>query len=135
MLCQTYEPPKEQKLDALLSLTDIGDERPSELVLELQRLASDATVEDFLKQILVRFLPTSIVTAITGSLSGDLVSVAKAADRAWTAAATSASASSAKVSAVVATASAPASRGNRRSAAWRMPGRGSDYCPQFMRVP
>ena len=114
MLCQTYEPPKEQKLDALLSLTDIGDERPSEFVLELQCLASDATVEDFLKQILVRCLPTSIVTAITGSLSGDLRSVAKAADRAWTAAATSASASSAKVSAVAATASAPASRGNRR---------------------
>ena len=35
MLCKTYEPPMEQKLDALLALTEIGDERPSEFVLEL----------------------------------------------------------------------------------------------------
>ena len=28
MLCETYEPPLEQKIDAFLALTDIGDDRP-----------------------------------------------------------------------------------------------------------
>ena len=110
MLCETYEAPKEQKIDILLALTDMGDERPSEFALELLRLASDATADDFLKRIFVRCLPACTVMAITGSLAGNLREIAKAEDRAWTAAATT-SASTVKVSAV----SAPTSgRGSRR---------------------
>ena len=110
MLCRTYEPPVEQKVDALLALTNIGDERPLESALELQRLASDASVDDFFKRIFVHCLPAPIVTAITGSLAGKLQAVASAADRAWTAAATS-SGQAVKVAAV----STPASsRGGRR---------------------
>ena len=30
-LCEAYEPPLEEKLDALFALTDIGDERPKEV--------------------------------------------------------------------------------------------------------
>ena len=88
---------------------NIGDERPLELALELQRLASDALVDDFFKRIFVRCLPAPIVTAITGSLTGKLQAVASAADRAWTAAATS-SGQAVKVPAI----STPASsRGGR----------------------
>ena len=87
ILCDAYEPPLEQKLDALLALADIGDTRPKEFGLELQRLASDASVDDFLKRIFIRCRPQQIMTAITGSLSGKLEAVVAAADRAWTAAA------------------------------------------------
>ena len=38
-LCRTYEPPLEQKLDALPATNNIGDERPAEFSMELQRLA------------------------------------------------------------------------------------------------
>ena len=68
MLCEAYEPPLEQKLDALLTFSDIGDERPREFGLEVQRLASDATKDDILKRIYIRCLPEKVVTAITGSL-------------------------------------------------------------------
>ena len=109
MLCRTYEPPVEQKIDALLALTNIGDEWPLEFALELQRLASDASVDDFFKCIFVHCLPAPIITAITGSLAGKLQAVTFAADRAWTAAATS-SGQAVKVAAV----STPASsRGGR----------------------
>ena len=46
-LCRTYEPPMEQKLNTLLAICDMGDERPMEFALELQRLAAEATVDDF----------------------------------------------------------------------------------------
>ena len=99
MLCRTYEPPVEQKIDALLALTNIGNERPLEFALELQRLASDASVDDFFKRIFVRCLPAPIITAIKGSLAGKLQAVASVPDRAWTAAATS-SGQAVKVAAV-----------------------------------
>ena len=44
-LCQTFEPPLEQKLDAFLALTDIGDERPVEFGMEIQRLMANATTD------------------------------------------------------------------------------------------
>ena len=98
-----------------LALTNIGDKRPLEFALELQRLASDASVDDFFKRIFVRCLPAAIIT--TGSLAGKLQAVASAADRAWTAAATS-SGQAVKVAAI----STPASsregrRGGKRGGA------------------
>ena len=108
-LCQTFEPPLEQKLDALLSLTEIGDERPVEFGLEIQRLLANATTDDIAKRIFLRCLPQSVVTAINSSVSGNFESVMLAADRAWT---TSASATStASVSAISGTSQA---RGGKR---------------------
>ena len=75
VLCEAYEPPLEQKLDAMLALTDIGDERPKEFGLELKRLASDASRDDILKRIFVHCLPERIVTAITTSRDGKLDAV------------------------------------------------------------
>ena len=51
-LFEAYEPPLEQKLDALLSLAGMGDESPKEYGMEIKRLASDATLDDVLKRIL-----------------------------------------------------------------------------------
>ena len=110
MLCRTYEPPLEQKLDALLALTSIGDERPAEFALEIRRLASAASMDDVMKRIFVRCLPAQIVTAITGSLAGDFQAVSTAADRAWTAVA-AAPANTAVVSAVSSAAPAFPARG------------------------
>ena len=110
MLCDAYEPPLEQKLDALPSLTDIGDEQSCEFGLEVQRLASDATLDNVLKRIYVRCLPKQIVTAITGKLDGKLKDVVAAADKAWTASKSTSRSSAAIVSAI---AGVPASA-NRR---------------------
>ena len=88
-LCRTYKPPLEQKLDALLSTNNIGDERPVEFGLELQRLLGNASTDDILKRIFLRSLPPSMVTEIRGSLSAKFEAVMEAADRAWTAAAAS----------------------------------------------
>ena len=103
--CARHTSPLEQKLDALLALTDIGHDRPREFGMELQCLASDATLDDVLKRVFVLCLPLHIVTAITGSLRGKLETVIVAANKAWTAAAVPSSAVS--VSAV----SGPPSRG------------------------
>ena len=92
---------------------DIGDERPIEFVLELQRLAADATVDDFLKRIFLRCLPDKIVTAITGSLGGKLKSVAVAADRALTASSSASASTVAVVAPRVATVSV-STKGGRR---------------------
>ena len=102
MLCQTYEPPLEQKLDAFLTLMEIGDERPSKFGLELQRLTASASMDNVRKRIFLRCLPKTIVTAIMGSLEGNFQAIVKAADRAWTAASTASgqSSSAATVSAV-----------------------------------
>ena len=85
-LCQTFEPPMEQKLDALLATNDMGDERPMQFGLELLRLLGPATAHDILKRIFLRSIPPTIVTAITGSLSASYRDVLSAADKAWTSA-------------------------------------------------
>ena len=54
--------------------------------MEVQRLASDATLDDVLKWIYIRCLPQQIVTAITSSLGGKLRTIINAADKAWAAA-------------------------------------------------
>ena len=110
-LCQTYELPLEQKIDALLGMTDIGDERPAEFGLELQRLASNALMDDMLKQVFLRCLPKAIVTAIMGSLGEKFETVVKAADRAWTAAATATSGNLLSSASVAAVSSGPAFSG------------------------
>ena len=122
MLCDTYEPPLEQKIDAFLGLTEIGDERPSEFGLEIQLLTAKSSLDDLRKWVFVRCLPNSIMTAITGSLQGDFKSVVRAADRAWTAAAT-ASGSQTSAATVAAVASNPVS--HLRGAKRKTPQRGS----------
>ena len=112
MLREAYEPPLEQKLDALLAVTDIGDERPREFGLDVQRLASDGSLDDVLKRIFIRCLPQRIVTVITGSLGGKLQTVIAAADKVWTAAATSGSAT-ASVSAIAGPPVSASRRGGR----------------------
>ena len=98
-LYRTFEPPKEQKLDTLLATNDMGDERPMEFGMELQRLAGEATAKDFIKRIFLRSLPPANVTAITSSLSAKLETVMEAADEVWAAAA-AATPATATVSAV-----------------------------------
>ena len=116
MLCEAYEPPFEQKLDALLTLTNLGDENPKELGLEVQRLASDATLDDVLKRIYVRCLPQQILTAIASSLDGKLNTVIAAAYKAWT----SAKASGAAAASVSAVSSANAGQfKSTASGSWR----------------
>ena len=108
-LCDAYEAPLDQKLDALLALSDLGDERPKTFGKELQRFASDASREDILKRIFVRCLPQCIVTAITGSLGGKLDAVITAADKAWTA-----SAAQTHAPVTVSAISGPPQRGGKR---------------------
>ena len=83
VLCTAYEPQLEQKLDALLATKELGDDRPAEFLLELRRLCADATVDDILKRIFVRSLPTRLADAISGNLDGSLDALARAADKAW----------------------------------------------------
>ena len=83
-LCKAFQPPPEQKLDALLAINEAGDERPSEFEMELQRLLAGATAEDLLKRIFLRSIKPSIVTAITASLKSDFETLVAAADEAWT---------------------------------------------------
>ena len=83
VLCRTFEPKLEQKLDALLSSSDLGDERPSEYALELRRLLSNASTEDILKRIFTRSLPKYLRDAISANADESFDGLAEAADRAW----------------------------------------------------
>ena len=65
----------------------MGDERPAEFAMEIQRLVASASMDDMMKRVFIRCLPKSTVTAITSSLGGKFQTVAQAADKAWTAAA------------------------------------------------
>ena len=115
MLCETYEPPVEQKIDAFLGLSDIGDERPSEFGLEIQRLTAKASMDDVRKRMFLRCLPKETVTAITASLGASLQMVVKAADKAWTAASASPAAHSAASTVTAVTeGTVPTARGSKR---------------------
>ena len=88
-LCRTFGPSMEQKLDTLLSITDMGDEQPMEFGLELQRLLGDASTGDILKRIFLRSAPPLIATAIRGSRSAKFEELIEAANDAWTTASAS----------------------------------------------
>ena len=62
----------------------MGDERPMEFALELQWLAAEATVDDFLKRIFLRSLPSSIAISIRSCHGAKFEALAEAADDAWT---------------------------------------------------
>ena len=83
VLCLTYEPKREQKLDALLSLTELGDEHPAEFALELKRLLDNAGSEEILKRIFYRCLPRRLKDVVSGSQDDTFDGLAAAADRAW----------------------------------------------------
>ena len=83
VLCKTYEPKLEQKLDTLLASNDLGDNRPSEYMLELKRLLSNATTDDILKRIFVRSLPKAIRDSISRNPDDALDALVEAADKAW----------------------------------------------------
>ena len=121
MLCETYEPPMEQKLDAFLGLTEIGDERPSVFGLEIQQLTAKSSMDHLRKRVFLSCLPGPIVTAIAGSLQGSFNTVVKAADRAWTAASTASGAlqAAATLAAVANTSQVPFSQGGKRKAPQR----------------
>ena len=113
-LCRTFEPSMEQKLDTLLAINDMGDERPMEFGLELQRLLGDASTGDILKRIFLRSAPPSITTAIKGSRNAKFEELLEAADDAWnTAAASSASASTSAVSVAAVSSAQPFRRWGR----------------------
>ena len=114
MLCQTYEPLLEQKIDAFLELKEIGEERPSEFGLELQRLTAKASMDDVRKRVFLHCLPKTIVTAIRGSLEGDFQTVVKAANRVWTAASTSAEVSLSPATVAAVTSGQTSSRGGKQ---------------------
>ena len=114
MLCQTYESPLEQKVDAFLAMADMGDERPAKFALELQCLTAKASMDDVRKRVSLRCLPRSIVTAIPSRLGGKFLEVVQAADRAWTAAAVTVNAPSAAASVSAIVGPPPATRGRKR---------------------
>ena len=131
-LCEAYEPPLEQKLDALLTIGDMGEESPKEYVMEIRRLAADATLDDVLKRIFVRGLPRPVVTAITASLGEKLATVITAANKAWTASASannSSSTAAASVSAVTAPQAPQPRRGGRGGRGARQRGSRSGSAP------
>ena len=94
----------EQKLDALLAVNDIGDERQSEYALELRRLLGEATLDDILKRLFVRSLPKHLTNAISGSVDTSFDALVDAADKAW-------SLESASIASVNAVASSGENRG------------------------
>ena len=114
MLCLTYEPPLEQKLEAFLRLTDMGDERPSEFGWELLRLMDKASMDDLRKRVFLHCLPRSIVTAITGSLGESFQSVVTAADKVWMAASTSTGSLSSTATVAAVSSSSVSTRGSKR---------------------
>ena len=83
-LCRAFEPSLEKKLNALLSITDMGDEQPMEFGLELQHLLGDATTDDIQKRIFLCSVPPAIATAIRGSRAAKFEELLEAADDAWT---------------------------------------------------
>ena len=83
LLCHSFEPIKEQKIDTFLTSDSLGDERPSTCGLELDRLLTKVTIEDIKRRVLVYSLPACIATAISGSLTDLLDDLTKAADKAW----------------------------------------------------
>ena len=124
VLCGTFEPNLEQKLDALLAVSELGDERPSEFALELRRLLADAGVEEILKRIFFKAMPKHLRDAISGSTDESFDGLVKTADKAWAlhASATSAAVASTEqaraeevpVTAVVARSAATRVRGGRQ---------------------
>ena len=82
ILCQTYEPQLEQKLDALLVTTSMGDERPAEFSLELRRLCDNSKVKDILKRIFVKVIPTCLVDAISGNMDDSFDALTRVGDKA-----------------------------------------------------
>ena len=99
-LCRTFEPSMEQKLDALLAITSMGDERPMEFGLELQRVLGDATTDDILKRIFFRAAPPAITATIKGSRKAKVEELLEAAEDAWATKSASSSTSTSTVAAV-----------------------------------
>ena len=83
ILCRTFEPKREQKLDALLSTTEMGDERPAEFAMELRRLWDNVEAEEIVKRIFFRCLPRRLKDVVSGSLDDTLDGLVATADRAW----------------------------------------------------
>ena len=110
-LCKAFEPSMEQKLDALLTMSSMGDERPMEFGLELQRLLGDASTGDILKRIFLRRAPPAIATAIKGARKATFEELLEAAEDAW---ATEAASSSTSAAAVAVVSAAPANRRGAR---------------------
>ena len=131
-LCEAYEPPLEQKLDALLTLGDIGDESPKEYGMEIRRLVCEASLDDVMKRVFVRGLPRPIVTAITPSLGDKFANVITAANKAWTAAKSSPTSNPAvSVSTISAQQPTPARRGGRGGRGGRQRGANSNSGPRM----
>ena len=121
-LCKAFEPSMEQKLDTLLATTSMGDERPMEFGLELQRLLGEATTDDILKRIFLRSAPPAITTAIKGFRKAKFKDLLEAAEDAWATEAAQSAAPSATVAAVATPASSQR-RGSRGG--WQRGGRSS----------
>ena len=83
ILCKTYEPKLEQKLDTLLASSDIGDKHPAEYALELRHLLSNATVNNILKRLFVRVLPKHLVNPISGNLDDSFDALVEVDDKVW----------------------------------------------------
>ena len=82
VLCESFEPSVEQKLDTMLAASSMGSEKPSDFMAELDRLAAGLDIEDVKRRIFVRSLPERISTAISG-FSGTTAELVRAADKSW----------------------------------------------------
>ena len=122
-LCKAFEPSMEQKLDALLATSSMGDERPMEFGLELQQLLGEATTDDILKRIFLRSAPPSIVTVIKPYRKAKFEELLEAAEDVWATEAAPSGSSTATVAAISAPSTAQrwGSRGGRQRGA-RMSG-------------
>ena len=79
-LINAFDRSQEQKDAELLSLTDIGDRRPSAHLRHLRNLNSDGT--SLLRAVFLSHLPTDIRTVVQAQGVKDLDQLAEAADRA-----------------------------------------------------
>ena len=111
-LVSAYELSAPERADRLLSITELGDRRPSELMDVILRLNGSAGQHFLLRQIFLRALPNTARQALATSTTRDLWMLSLEAD---TVVAASRGASAALLGADVATDSSPEISAVRRS--------------------
>ena len=129
-LCKAFEPSREQKLDALLATSSMGDERPMEFGLKLQRLLGESTTDDILKRIFLRSAPPAIATSIKPFRKAKFEELLEAAEDAWATEVAPAGTSMATVAAV----SAPGAAQHRGARGGRQRGGRTSGLPRMVQL-
>ena len=82
-LCRAFETTPQQRLDTWLSSSDLGDQRPTSYLRELDRLSAGLGFQDVRRCIFLRSLPRTMVNAITANPTDSVEGLGQAADRVW----------------------------------------------------